>query len=174
MPKPKKTEIIKAVGDKFSKAKGAYFTDYKGMSVSQMNDLRGEFFEADIDYNIVKKTLTKRAAKKAGYDDIDALIDGQMGIAFSYDDPVVPAKVISSFLKKNKVESPRITGCIFEGQYFGADRVSEIKNLPSRDELIGKFMGTLNAPMGNLVNVLRSSLSNLVGALNALKDKKES
>jgi len=174
MPKPKKTEIINAVGDKFAKAKGTYFTDYKGMNVDQMNELRGEFFEADIDYKIVKKTLTKRAAKEAGYNEIDGLIDGQMGIAFSYEDPVIPAKVISSFLKKNKLESPRITGCIFEGQYFGPERMPEIKNLPSRDELMGKLMGTLNAPLGNLVNILQSSLSNLVGALNALKDKKES
>jgi len=172
MPNSQKVEIVKEISEKLAKAKGAYFTDYKGLSVEHANALRSEFFKANIEYKVVKKTLTKIAAKEAGFDGVDELVDGQMGIAFSYEDPVTPAKIITNFVKDNKLETIRITGCIFEKELFNKDKVDYIVKLPSRDELFGKLLGTLNAPMSNLVNVLGASMSNLVGVLESLKEEK--
>lgn len=173
MPNPKKIEFVKELNKKFEKAKAIYFTDYKGMDVETNNNLRSEFFKNEIEYKVAKKTLTKLAAKQAGYEDIDELIDGQMGIAFTYEDPVIPAKLITDFVEDNDLECLRITGCIFEDEYFGQDRVDEIKDLPTKDELITKFAATLNAPMTKLVQTLNASMSNVVNVLKALKDQKE-
>ena len=173
MPNPKKVKFVEELNEKFEKAKAIYFTDYKGMDVETTNNLRSEFFQNEIDYKVAKKTLTRRAAKQAGYEDIDELIDGQMAIAFTYDDPVVPAKLITKFVEDNELETLKITGCIFEDEYFGPDKVDQIKDLPTRDQLISKFVATLNAPMAKLVQTLNASMSNMVNVLKALKDKKE-
>jgi large subunit ribosomal protein L10 len=173
MPNPKKVKFVEELNDKFSRAKAIYFTDYKGMDVETVNNLRSEFFKNEIDYKVAKKTLTRRAAKQAGYDNIDELIDGQMAIAFTYDDPVIPAKLITKFIEDNEMESLKITGCIFEEEYFGKDKVDQIKDLPTREELLSKFVATLNAPMAKLVRTLNASMVNFVNILKSLKDKKE-
>jgi large subunit ribosomal protein L10 len=96
-----------------------------------------------------------------------------MGIAFSYDDPTKPAKVINSFVKKNKIECLGITGGIFEKQIIPLERVVEIINLPTREELVGKFAITINIPMSDLVAVLNAAMSNFVGVLKSLAERKK-
>ncbi len=173
MPNPQKEQVIQEISSKFASSDAVYFTDYKGLNVELMNDLRSEFFKAGIEFKVYKKTLTKIAAKNAGYDKIDDLIDGQMAIAFAGEDAVYPAKLMRDFIKEKKIDTLTVTGCILEGQYFGADRVSSIANLPTRDELLAKLARTLSTPMVNVVNVLQASMRNMVGVLSALKDKKE-
>lgn len=172
MPKPTKVKVIEELTEKFSKANSVFFTNYKGMNVQLMNNLRRELVGGDVEYKVAKKTLTEMAAKNAGYDSINSLINGQMGIAFSYDDPTKPAKVINSFVRKNKIECLSITGCIFEKQVFPQEKVMEIVNLPMREELISKFVGTINAPMSNLVAVLNAAMGNFVGVLKSLAESK--
>ncbi len=173
MPNQKKIDLVSEITDKFARAKSIYFTDYRGMNVKQMNDLRKEFHFANIEYRVAKKTLTRIAAKNAGYDSISNLINGQMGIAFSYDNPTVPARVITSFVKKNKLEILDITGCIFENEIFTADRIEVIINLSSKEELLFRFVGTLVAPMSNLVGVLNASMSQLVDLLKSINENKK-
>ena len=173
MPNPKKVKLVKDLNEKFEKAKAIYFTDYKGMDVETNNNLRSEFFKNEIEFKVAKVTLTKMAAKDAGYENIEELVDGQMGIAFTYDDPVIPAKLITDFIDDNDLECLRITGCIFEDEYFGRDKVDEIKDLPTKDELMAKLASTLNAPMTNFVRTLNATMSNFVNVLTALKDQKE-
>ncbi|MCD6440199.1 MAG: 50S ribosomal protein L10 [Candidatus Marinimicrobia bacterium] len=172
MPNVKNLKSVEEVADKFSRAKSVYFTDYKGMSVEQINNLRRELVAAQVDYKVAKKTLSRIAAKQAGFESIDALIDGQMGIAFSYDDPIAPGKIITEFVKKNKLENLKITGCIFENELYGADRVGVIINLPSREVLLSRLLSTIAAPMSNLVGTLNATMSQMVGVLNSLSEKK--
>lgn len=174
MPNEKNVQIVKEVADKLADAKGIYFTNYKGLTVEQINHLRKELYNSEVEYRVVKKTLTKLAAKKAGFDKIESLIDGQMGIALSYDDPVVPGKVITSFVKKNKLESLDITGCIFEKEIFGAERIDAIVNLPTHEELLAKLLGTLAAPLSQLTNTLKGVMQQFVGVLKSLSHQKES
>jgi len=172
MPNVKNLKAVEEVADKFNRAKAVYFTNYKGMSVEQINNLRGELVAAQVDYKVAKKTLSRIAAKQAGFESIDALIDGQMGIAFSYDDPIAPGKIITEFVKKNKLENLKITGCIFENELYGADRVGVIINLPSREVLLSRLLSTIAAPMSNLVGTLNATMSQMVGVLNSLSEKK--
>lgn len=173
MPNLKKVEIVKEITDKFSRAKSVFFTNYKGMTVQDVNDLRKELYIAKIEYKIAKKTLIRIAAKEAGYPPIDRLMEGQVGMAFSYDDPAAPGKIITTYIKKNKSEKFSITGCIFEGVAFGAEHVEAIIELPSRKELIGNFIGTLSAPMSNLIGILSTMMSQLVTMLNSLSGRKK-
>ncbi len=173
MPNPTKVKIVEETKEKFENAQSVYFTDYKGLDVELMNKLRSEFFKNNVDYKVVKKTLTRIAGKDAGYENFDDLMDGQMAIAFAKEDPVIPARILKDFIKENKLETLKVTGCIFEGEHFGKDKVATIADLPTRDELIAKFARTLNAPMTNVVNVLQASMRNVLNVLNAIKDKKE-
>ena len=172
MPNKKNLKIVQEVTDKFANAKGIFFTNYKGMNVEQVNSLRGELHSSNIEYRVAKKTLSCIAAKNAGYESIDNLIDGQMGMAFGYEDPLSPGKIISEYIRKNKLENLRITGCIFEKELFNADQVSAIINLPTRGELLSTLVGTLAAPMSRLVGTIRGSMSMVVGALKSLSEKK--
>jgi len=173
MPNQKNIQILENVNEKFPKAKGIYFTNYKGLNVEQMTELRKELFAANIEYKVVKKTLTKIAAKNAGLDSIEKLLDGQSALAISYTDPAQPGKVISNFIKKNKIDKLVITGCVYEGVVFGADQVESVINLPSRRELLASLVGALSAPMSNLVGVLRATMSEFVGTLNSLNNEKK-
>ncbi|MCD6205797.1 MAG: 50S ribosomal protein L10 [Candidatus Marinimicrobia bacterium] len=172
MPNAKNLKIVEEVSEKFSNARGIFFTNYKGMTVEQINNLRRELHAANVEYKVAKKTLSRIAAKNAGFESIDELMDGQTGIAFSYDDPSSPGKIISEYIKKNKLDNLNITGCIFEREIFGADKVGAIISLPSKDELLSSLVGTLAAPMSNLVATLRGSMSQLVGVLKSLSEKK--
>jgi len=172
MPNQKNIQILENVNEKFPKARGIYFTNYKGMNVQQMTDLRKELFAAQIEYKVVKKTLTKIAAKNSGLEAIDKLLDGQSAMAISYTDPAQAGKVINAFIKKNKLEKLVITGCVYDGVLFGANQVEAVINLPSRHDLLSSLLGTLNAPMSNLAGVLRATMSKLVGTLNSLDNVK--
>ena len=173
MANPQKVQVVQEVTEHFTNSSAAYFADYKGMNVDLMNQLRSEFYKADIEFKVYKKTLTKLAAKNAGFDNIDELIDGQMAVAFAKEDAVLPARLVRDFVKENKVKHFKLTGCILEGQYFGSDQVGSLADLPSRDELIAKLARTLSAPMSNMVGVLSASMRDVVGVLNSLKDKKD-
>ncbi|MCK4640712.1 MAG: 50S ribosomal protein L10 [Candidatus Marinimicrobia bacterium] len=172
MPSKKNLKIVEEVTDKFARARGIYFTNYKGMNVEQFNDLRRELHSANIEYRVAKKTLSRIAARQAGFESIDTLMDGQMGIALSYEDPVSPGKIISRFIKKNKLKNLIITGCIFEKELYGTDRISTIINLPTREVLLSQLVGTFAAPMSKFVGTLKAQMSQMVGVLKSLSEKK--
>ena len=173
MPNQRNIQTVALMTDKFNQAKSAFFTNYKGMSVAHVDALRKELFEAGVEYRVAKKTLSRIAAKNAGFESIDEVLDGQTGIAFAFGDPLAPPNVINEFIKKNKLENLYITGCIFERRVFGPDKVNVIATLPSREQLIAKFMGTLNAPMSNLVGVLNGAMGKLSGVLKSLSEVKK-
>lgn len=172
MPNQRNIQTLEKVSEKFARAKSIYFTDYKGLNVQQMNDLRKELYKAQIDFQVVKKTLTKIAARQQGLELSDDIMQGQTGLVFCYDEPTAGGKLLLNYIKKNKLEKLAVTGCIFEGTVFHKEQVEAIVNLPSKRELLASLLGTLQAPMSNLVGVLKASMSQLVGTLESLKEKK--
>ena len=173
----KKEVIVAGLKDQLSSAKGAVFTTYSGLTVAQDTELRRELRAAGVTYHVVKNTMLRRAADSLGLDGIDAHLEGTTAFAFSAEDAVAPAKVICDYIKKNKLDDKGILSVkvgIVEGKVISADEVKALASLPSREELIAKLMGSMNAPISNTVNVLQGVIRNAVYVLEAVRAQKAS
>lgn len=171
MKRTEKEAVVEEVTAIFQKAKSVFITDYTGLTVEKMSAFRRKCREASVDYLVVKNTLARMGAEKAGWKDLGPYFKGPSAIAYSFVDPVAPARVIQEFLKEN--EKPKIKVSIFEGQFIGPERVKEIATLPSREELIAKLLGELNAPIQGLVFGLNALLTQFVRTVDAIRESKE-
>ena len=170
MPSVKNINSVKELSVKLDKAKAIYFTDYLGLDVVSVTKLRKNFVEKDVEFTVAKNTLIKLAAKEVGISGIDEFLEGPTAIAFGYDDPTGPARVIKEFLKD--FDKPSVKGMIFDGEIFTSDQFDKIANLPSKEQLLSKLVGMLNSPMSKLSSVLNGSVSGLLGRLTQLNSKK--
>jgi large subunit ribosomal protein L10 len=170
MPSVKNINSVKELSVKLDKAKAIYFTDYLGLDVVSVTKLRKNFVEKDVEFTVAKNTLIKLAAKEVGISGIDEFLEGPTAIAFGYDDPTGPARVIKEFLKD--FDKPSVKGMIFDGEIFTSDQFDKIANLQSKEQLLSKLVGMLNSPMSKLSSVLNSSVSGLLGRLTQLNSKK--
>ena len=171
MPNEQKISIVKDTTDKIKNSSGIYFTRYTGIDVQTITELRKSFRDNNVDYSVTKNTLTKLAAKEAGFEGIfDDILSGQIGIAYS-EDPTAPAKVIKEFKKENE-ELLEVLGLLFEGKLYSSEKYKEFANLPTKEESLAKMVMMLNQPMTNLVSTLNGSFGKLLGVLNSLKDTK--
>ena len=172
MPNQEKINIVDKSTQKFKDASGIYFTKYTGMNVEQATSFRKLCRESDIDYKIVKDTLTKIAVKNAGYEDIfDEILSGQIGTITSIDDSIAPARVIKTFNKEND-DIIEVVGLYADGNLYGPEKYKDLANLPTREELIGKFASMLNQPMTQFASVLNATMTKLAGVLGNLKEQK--
>ena len=169
--KEKKEEILKDLADKFGRAKAVYFSDYSGLSVKQMGELRKKLRNEGSDYLVAKKTLMRLSVKKASLPELpDELMEGPVGAAFGYEDVVVPVKVLNDFSKE--FNALNILGGLVEGKYITKEEAIELAKLPSRDELLAKLVGALKAPISGFHGVLSGVLRNFVGVVSAYQEKK--
>lgn len=168
----RKREVVKTIGSKMKAAKGLVFADYRGLTVEQDTQLRSALRNAGVEYKVVKNTLTRFAAKENGLDGIEAYLSGPIAMASSESDPVAPAKVLSEFAKKfNKLE---LKVGVVEGRVIDVNGINALAELPSREVLVARVLGGLNAPITGLVNVLNGNIRGLVVALNAIAEQKAS
>ena len=174
MPNQIKLKIVEETQKKFENSSGIYFTKYTGLNVKQATNLRKKFKESSVEYVVTKNTLTKIAAKNAGFDEsiIDSLCNGQIGIAYSENDPTAPAKVIKDFVKENE-DCLEVTGLFIDGENFDASKYKQIANMPSKEELLTKFVVGLNSPMTKFATMLKSVMVEMVTVINAVKETKE-
>ena len=170
MPTNKKIETVVKLEEALKNSKGIYLTNYTGLNVAQMTELRNQFRRSKIDYRVTKNTLTKIAAKNVDLVGIEDLLNGQIGIAYSYDDPSAPARVIKEFAKDN--QDLDVVGIVFEGQRFEGVEFKAIANLPSREDLYSKILSALSQPMTNLASTLNGSMAKLAFTLESLKQTK--
>lgn len=175
MPTANKIQKVEEISSDIRNAKAVYFTDFLGLDVDQINALRSGLFKDNITMKVVKNTLIRRSMNEAGYDeDLKEILIGSTALVMSTTDPVSPAKILLDTKKKNKdLGKPLVKAVLFEGQLFGQEKVQQIADLPSRDELLSKLLAGFTYPMSTLASMLQSPLRNLQGALNALKEKKE-
>ena len=173
----KKQAVVAELKEQLTSAKGVVLTGYKGLTVAQDTALRREFREAGVTYHVVKNTMLRLAAQEAGIEGLDEHLEGTTAFAFSAEDAVAPAKVIGGFIKKNKLDDAGVlmikVGMV-EGQVIDAKEVNALATLPSREELIAKMLGSMNAPISNTVNVLQGVIRKAVYALDAVRAQKES
>ena len=170
MPSTFNKEQVVALTEKLEKARAIYFTDYLGLDVSSVTELRKIFFEEDIEFHVAKNTLIKLAAENNKIKGLEDFLSGPTALAISYDEPTKPAKVIKKFAKEH--DKPEVKGILFEGEVLQNDSFDSIASLPSREELLSHFVGTIQSPLSGVVRILNASMSNMVHLLTNLKDLK--
>jgi large subunit ribosomal protein L10 len=170
--KEQKAEQVELIAEKLKRAKVAVLTDYRGLTVSQLQDLRGKLRTGDIEYRVIKNTLARRAAEAAGHPELQSELKGPIAIAFGYADLGVPAKLINEFVRATRLKL-EVVGGLVEGRVFSPDQVKQLADLPSRDTLIAQLLGTLQSPVAQLVGIMQTPVQQLIGVLNAYKDKLE-
>ena len=147
-----KKAVVEALTGKIKESTAVVFVDYKGISVAQDTNLRKQFREAEVEYGVVKNTLTRFAAKDAGYD-FSEVLNGTTAMASTTGDPIAPARIICEFAKKNK-NVLTIKGGIVEGSVLTADQLNGFGELPSKNALVAQVLGTFLAPISSLAFVL--------------------
>lgn len=168
--KEKKAQIVAELKDNFQNASSAVLIDYRGITVAEATVMREECRKAGVVYKIYKNTLTERAVKELGYDDLVPYLKGPTAIAFGAEDPVAPAKLLSDTIKKLKKMEFKVG--LVEGKVIDVAGVNALANLPSREALIAKMLGSMNAPVTGLVMVLSGTIRSLLYALKAVEEKK--
>lgn len=169
-----KKAVVKALKEKLSQTKGAVLTNYRGLTVAQDTQLRRRLREGGVEYKVVKNTMMRFAADELGLNDLDAVLEGPTAIAISYDDPVAPAKIISDFVKEQKLQALEVKAGLVEGKVIDANGVKALASLPPREVLVAQVLAGMQSPIVGFVNVLQGSIRNLVYALDAVRQKKES
>jgi large subunit ribosomal protein L10 len=154
--------------DAFGRIEAAVFTNYHGLSVRDIDELRSQMREAGMEYHVVKNTIFKRAADAAGIK-LEELT-GPAGIALGFDDSVATAKLVNKFSKDH--EALEIHGGIVEGKEVGVDVIKKLAALPGREELLSRLVGSISSPPRKLATVLAATTRNLVYALTAVKEAK--
>jgi large subunit ribosomal protein L10 len=170
MARPEKVEQVDLLTEKLRSAKMAVLTDYRGLSVGQLQELRGRLRSQDVEYRVVKNTLARRAAVEAGHEDFQELLKGPVAIAFGYGDLGAPSRVLAEFVRQTRLRLD-IVGGLAEGRVLGPEEVRQIADLPPREVLIAQLLGTLQSPIATLTATIQAPVQQLVGLLEAYRDK---
>ncbi|MCL2334787.1 MAG: 50S ribosomal protein L10 [Endomicrobia bacterium] len=168
MPNVKNQQEVKNLTEKFKAMKGMILTEYHGLSVVEISELRSKLRPLNSEYAVVKNTLSAIALKEAGIDAGDNF-SGPTALVIQNGDIVSPAKVITEFAKTH--EKLKIKAGFMEGKFIDAKMVETLSNLPSKEVLIAKMLGSMNAPITGFVNVLAANLRGLVTVLDAIAKK---
>ena len=170
MPNTKNIEQVEELTDKLGRANAIYITEYLGLNVEDITELRREFHSNEVEYKVTKNTLIKLAAKNNEMEGLDDYLIGSTAIAFSYQDPTSPARVLKQFKKEHDL--PVVKGIVFEGNVLPGSEFKRIADLPTKDQLLVQLVSLLNSPMINLVWALKSPMTDIGNALSNLKNEK--
>ena len=165
-----KSEKIDAIKSKIEKAQVALITEYKGYTVEEITNLRRELQKQGGDYMVTKNTLAKVAIKGTEYEVMTDMMKGPVAIAFGFEDQVSPAKVVSKFIKDSK--KGEILGAVLEGNLLSASEAKALANLPSKEELYAKMLGSINSPATGLTLGINGVMAALTRAVAAVRDQK--
>ena len=167
-----KKHIVEELHEKLLKAKIVINTDYKGLNVSSITALRKQLRDNDIEYQVIKNTLLTKASEGTNVKGIQDSFKGPSAIAISYEDPVVPAKILTKFSEQEPKLEIKIG--IIDGRVLDIESIKALAKLPSREILLSQLLGTLNNIPGGFVRTLNAIPVNFMNVLQAIKDQKES
>ena len=173
MNKDSKQQVVAELHDKLSRAKAVFLADFRGMNVGKATELRNELRKAAVEYKVVKNTLLDIASRDTDKVSLQPHFTGPTAVALSYDDPVAAAKVLSRFAKEQQATFKLKAG-VLTGKAITVADIQALADLPSREVLLAKLLGSLQAPATNFVGVLAAVPGSLVRALAAIKTQKES
>jgi large subunit ribosomal protein L10 len=168
---PRKQAAVRELEEKLGRATSAIVTDYRGLTVAQLQELRRSLRAQAIEYVVVKNTLARRAAVEAGVAEFADVLVGPVGLAIGYEDLSAPARLLTEYYRANR-RLPVKAGLV-EGRVVDARGVQAISELPSREVLQSQFAGTVQSPLSSLAGALESVLSQLAGALDARRAELE-
>ena len=171
MNKDDKQELVTQMHDKLARAKAVFLADFRGMNVGQATNLRVELRSASVEYKVFKNTLLGLAAKDTDVECLSPYLAGPTAIAISYDDPVSAAKVLSKFAKDPAGKFVLKVG-VLSGKLLDVKQIQALADLPSREVLIAKMLGSMQAPTTNFVGVLAALPGSLVRVLDAIRAQK--
>jgi large subunit ribosomal protein L10 len=167
-----KVATVTEIADQLRRSSMAVLTDYRGLSVSQISELRRQLRPADVELRVVKNTLARLAARAADKEALLPGLEGPTAIAFSFGEPTVLAKTLTDTIRTQRLVMP-IKGGLLGDRLLGAPEVTRLAELPSRDVLLSQVVGTIQAPISGLVNVLAGTLGSLLGVLEARRNQLE-
>ena len=170
MPSQKNQDEVTQLTEKLDKANAVYFTDFLGLDVSSITELRTEFFKTSIEFKVAKNTLLKLAAKNINLEGLDDFLVGSTAIAISYDEPTLPAKVLKKFIEDH--DKPEVKAILFDGEVLKGSEYLKFASLPTEDELLTNLVMMLNSPITVLGRTLNAPMTNIVNGLNNLKNTK--
>lgn len=171
LKKEQKGEVISSFRKKFADAKSVVFTDYKGMTVAEVSELRDFLRKDGIEFRVVKNTLARIASVDTPASLAKDLFKGPLAVAIGYNDPVIAPKKVLEFVKKN--EKLKLRGGVIEGRLYSLDEVKMVAELPSREVLLSMLAGALQAPLSKMASALTATVRTMGYAFNALRSKKE-
>lgn len=169
--KQAKQQVVKEVKEDLQKAQAAIVTDYRGLNVDQITTLRRALRAENVKYVVVKNTLASIAAHDLGLEALDVYLEGPTAIAYGFEDPVAPAKVLTKFAKTfDKLE---IKGGLLEGNIIDLAKIQALADLPTRDVLLAMVAGAFASPMTSFAGVSQGILRKFVGTLDAIREQRE-
>ncbi len=172
MKKNQKEVQVAEMHEKLKRSKAVFLADFRGLNVEQATVLRNELRNINVEYRVFKNTLFDLAAKETDYGCLDEFLAGPTAVAISYDDPAAAAKQLAKFSKDAKGVFVIKAGAM-SGKVFSAAQVQALAELPSREVLIAKMLGSMQAPATNFVGVLAALPGSLVRVLDAIKNQKQ-
>jgi large subunit ribosomal protein L10 len=170
-----KTKVLDETGDLITRSQAVVLTEYRGLTVPQMSDIRKKLRDADADFSVVKNTLFKRAAGEdvAADAQLEATLNGPTAAVFALGDPVAAAKVVSDYIAANRNTPLKVKGGLISGKFYTPSQVEALSKVPSREVLISQMLGAFNSPIAGFVGTLNGIVSNFVYTLQAVADKKQ-
>ncbi|MGD9117516.1 MAG: 50S ribosomal protein L10 [Dehalococcoidia bacterium] len=162
----KKAQLIDSLQEIFAKCSVGVLTDYRGLTAAEMTELRRQFREAGVEYRVVKNTLARFAAERAGKDELVGFFEGPVAIAFGYGDITEPARALATYIEEAKVEMT-VKGGFLPDRMLSREEVETLSKLPSRDILLARVVGGIKSPLTALVGRLNAPMTGLVGVLQA-------
>jgi large subunit ribosomal protein L10 len=173
MTREEKAQVVAELKEVIDRSTGMYFTDFQGLSSDQTTRLRAELRKAGIGFKVAKNTLIKRALDESGRltDELKNALVNQTGVAFGFDDPVAPARVLKEFIEKN-ADKPSLKMAYVEGTLYPGKDLKIVAALPTKKDVIASILGSIQAPMQGIVGVLGALQRDIVYLMDAIEKQK--
>ena len=171
MNKQEKQDIVAEVKELLENSSAVYLTDYKGIEVADINELRGKFRKEGVNYKVYKNTLFKRALDEVGkYDKLADHLVGMTGYVFADENnPIVPAKIIKKYF--DDTQKMALKGCYVDDQYYDGSKLKDLASLPSKEEIIAGIMRSIESPASGIVGAINAVMRDLVSVVDQISQR---
>jgi large subunit ribosomal protein L10 len=171
MARPEKVKVVEELAQKLTDAGSVFVTDYAGLTVIDITDLRAQLRAAGISYRVAKNTLLRLAAKQAGVQELIGSFQGPTAVAFGDRDPVAGAKIFKDFY--TRLEHPEVRSFVVEGHMYGSEDLKAFAALPPREDVLAGLVAAVESPITGFVGTLNAVIRDFIGTIDALAKKRE-